>query len=117
MLPSSGTALAHASRMTEEILAVRIAILEAKMQKVDAFIANFDNALEVRFRAQAERLDERFAEVNDRFAEVHQRFAQVDRRFAEVNQNFAVVRGDIGALQKDMTIVREGIKIILQKLG
>ena len=110
MLPSSGTALAHASRMTEEILAGRIAILEAKMEKVGAFVADFDSTLELRFRAQAEMLDERFGEVN-------QRFAEVNRRFAEVNQNVAVVRGDIGALQRDMTIVREGIKIILQKLS
>ncbi len=60
----------------------------------EAFIDNFDGTLEVRFRAQAEMLDE---------------------RFAKVDQSFAEVRRDIAALQKDMTIVRDGVSILLKR--
>ena len=33
-----------------------------------------------------------------------------------MDRQFVLVRSDIGSLQKDMTIVREGIKIILERL-
>ena len=74
----------------------RVDAIEETVKKFDMVLDNFDMTLEKRFRAQGEMLDE---------------------RFAEVNQNVAVVRSDISALQRDMTIVREGIKIILGKLG
>jgi hypothetical protein len=122
MLPSSGTTLAEAWGMTEQPLAERIAILEAKMEKVDDFIGRFDRTLELRFRAQAEMLDERFANVlavmDERFAQV---FSVMDKRFAQVftvmDKRFLDVRNDLVAVQKDLSILREGMKIILQKLG
>jgi hypothetical protein len=129
MLPSSGTTLAEAWGITEQPLAERIAILEAKMEKVDDFIGRFDRTLEFRFRTQAEMLDERFANIlavmDKRFAQVFsvmdKRFAQVftlmNKRFAQVDQNFLDVRNDLVAVQKDLSILREGMKIILQKLG
>jgi hypothetical protein len=89
----------RARGMSEPRLADRVAILETKMKSVDSFLANFDKTLEFRFREQAEMLDQRFTQVHE-----------------QMDQNFALVRGDIGAIQKDISILREGMKIILQKL-
>jgi hypothetical protein len=90
-----------------------VTILETKMDKIDSFVEKFDKTLEVRFRAQAEMLDERFAQV---FTEMDRRFAQVftemDRRFAQVatemNRGFT-------SLQNDITILREGMKVLLER--
>ena len=62
MLPSSGTALAVPWPWPKRRSLTAFALLETKMQKVDSFLENFDKTLEVRFRAQAEMLDERFVE-------------------------------------------------------
>jgi hypothetical protein len=121
MLPSSGTALAVLRGMPELPVADRVTILETKMEKVDSFLENFDTTLEARFRAQAEMLDERFAEV---YAKMDQGFDQVhskmDQGFAQVqtkmDQGFVQVRGSIGALQKDLAILREGMKILLTRI-
>jgi hypothetical protein len=75
-------------------LADRVAVLEAKMEKVDAFVAAFDKALEVRFRDQAGMLDERFAAVNG--------------RLDKADDQFVFVRDELG-------ILREGISILLKR--
>ena len=89
-------------------LADRVAVLEAKMEKTDAFIANFDKALEVRFRAQAEMLDERFADLNERLFGRKGQFASVDGQFDKVDEQFVLIR-------QELRILREGMSILLKR--
>jgi hypothetical protein len=87
-----GHGFGSASGMPDMPPANRVTVLETKMKKVDSFIENFDKVLQVRFREQAEMLDERFAQVN-----------------TDMNRGFS-------ALQKDITIIREGMKILLERV-
>ena len=88
--------------MPEPRLADRVAILETKMKRVDSFLENFDKTLELRFREQAEMLDERFVLVRG--------------DIGAIQRDIGALRGDMTTLRKDVTILREGMKIILQKL-
>jgi hypothetical protein len=87
--------------MAETPLADRVTTLETKMEQVNFFIAQFDKVLEVRFRAQAEMLDERFAQV----------FTVMDRRFVDVLRQIDSRFVDV------VEEMREGIATILQRLS
>ena len=76
--------------MPETPLDDRVTIFETKMAQVDSFLEQFDRALEVRFRAQAEMMDRRSVDV----------LRQIDRRFVDV-----------------LVEMREGIATILQRLS
>lgn len=94
--------------MANQPWADRVAVLEAKMEKVDAFVADFDKALEVRFREQAGMLDVRFAEVNERFDRIDGRLDKMDGRLDKMDDEFVFVR-------RELRILREGISILLKR--
>jgi hypothetical protein len=96
-------------------LADRVAMLETMMEKADAFIANFDRALEVRFRAQAEMLDERFAGVDERFADLNERLFGVKGKFASVDGQFNKVDEQFVLIRNELRILREGMSILLKR--
>jgi len=112
-----GMGLAHASCMAETGMDM------TRLDRFDAFIDNFDSALEVRFRAQGEMLDERFASIDERFASIDARFAAIDARFAAVDARFAAVDArfievnqrldrideNVLSLRKDMTRVQQDV--------
>lgn len=73
--------------MTRSSLAARVAALEEKVG---------NKTIQEQFREQAEL---------------------IDQRFLLVDQRLDGIATDVNALKKEMTIVREGVGIILTKLG
>lgn len=81
------------------------------MEKLEAFQRAFDKTLEKHFRAQAEMLDERFAQVDARFVEMDKKWdvkleSKLEAKFEE----------KLAPIYRDLTILREGMKIILTKI-
>jgi uncharacterized membrane-anchored protein YhcB (DUF1043 family) len=101
-----GHAFGSAGGMADTPLADRVTVLETKMEKVDAFLENFDRTLEVHFRAQAEMLDERFVQVS----------TEMNRGFAGLQKDVTSLQKDVTSIQKEITILRQGITIILGRL-
>jgi hypothetical protein len=101
--------------MADLPLVERVAVLETKMEEANAFIANFDKALEVRFRAQAEMLDERFAGVDERFVDLNERLFGVNGKFASINGRFNKVDEQFVLIRKELGILREGMSTLLKR--
>jgi hypothetical protein len=77
------------------------------VEKLEQLHADFDKTLEKHFRAQAEMLDERFAQVDVRFVEMDRKWdAKLEAQFDE----------KLAPIYRDLTVLREGMKIILTKL-
>ena len=62
-----------------------------------------EKSIEEQFREQAEMLDERFLLVH--------------HRLDGIATDVSTLKADVSMLKKEMTTVREGVAIILQKLG
>jgi hypothetical protein len=62
-----------------------------------------EKSIQEQFREQAEMLDQRFLRVHE--------------RLDGIATNVSILTADVSTLKKEMTIVREGVAIILQKLG
>ena len=107
---SRGTGLAVRPAMPKQpSLKHRVRVLEGKVTKleelparIDAAFARFskeiDAKLEKRFRDEGEMMDKRFGEV----------YTRMDARFEKVDQRF-------DALDREMKILREGMKILLER--
>ena len=117
MLASScGTHLAlHAAMSTQPSLENRVQVLEEKVTTLEELPAHIDAAftrfakemdakLETRFMAEGEMMDERFAEV----------YAYMDKRFAQV---YTYMDKRFDTVDEGLKILREGMKVVIQKLG
>jgi hypothetical protein len=95
------------------ILEGRVTKLEHLPARIDAAFARFskeiDAKLEKRFRDEGEMMDERFGEVYTRMDERFAEFgARMDQRFAKVDARF-------DGIDRDLKILREGMKILLER--
>ena len=94
MLPCRGTQLAQLPDAWKQSLEDRVAALEGKVGS---------KSIQEQFREQAEMLDERFLLVN--------------QRLDGIATDVSTLKVDVNTLKKEMTVVREGVAIILTKLG
>jgi hypothetical protein len=102
-----GTHFAPIVGMSQRSLLRRMENLEERVEKLEGFQRDFDKTLEKHFRAQAEMLDERFAQVDARFVEMDKKWdLKLEAKFDE----------KLAPIHRDLTILREGMKIILTKI-
>jgi len=87
--------------MTRPSLAARVAALEEKVG---------NKTIQEQFREQAELIDQRFLLVD-------QRLDGIATDVRVLKTDVSALKTDVNALKKEMTIVREGVGIILKKLG
>ena len=84
----------------------------------ESFHKDFDKILEKHFRAQAEMLDQRFALIDARFVEMDKKWDEkLDKRVATLEARLETrLEAKLEPIRKDLTIVREGMKVVLEKL-